>query len=138
MCHAVAQPSHPPQPTYIKTPNSSCCCYLVAKLCLTLCDPLDCSSSIHGISQARILEVGCHFLLPGDLPHPGIKLTSPALAGGFFATSTTWEVHILSIQFSSVAQSCLTLRDPMNPSRPWPPCPSPTPGVHPDSCPSSK
>ena len=31
---------------------------------------------------------------PGDLPDPGIEpasLTSPALAGGFFATSATWE-----------------------------------------------
>ena len=31
----------------------------VAQLCLTLCDPMDCSlpgSSIHGIFQARILE----------------------------------------------------------------------------------
>ena len=31
---------------------------------------------------------------PGDLPDPGItsvSLTSPALAGGFFTTSTTWE-----------------------------------------------
>jgi len=31
---------------------------------------------------------------PGDLPHPGIKPTSfasPALAGGFFTTSATWE-----------------------------------------------
>ena len=30
-----------------------------AQSCLTLCDPLDCSppdSSVHGISQARILE----------------------------------------------------------------------------------
>ena len=36
-----------------------CCCYLVAKSCLTLCDPADCSSwgsSVHGISQARTLE----------------------------------------------------------------------------------
>ena len=34
---------------------------------------------------------------PGDLPNPGIELeslTSPALAGGFFTTSTTWEVLI--------------------------------------------
>ena len=33
---------------------------------------------------------------PGDLPDPGIKLTSlmfPALAGGFFTTSATWEAH---------------------------------------------
>ena len=33
---------------------------------------------------------------PGDLPNPGIKpssLMSPALAGGFFATSATWEAQ---------------------------------------------
>ena len=32
---------------------------LLLQLCLTLCDPMDCSpmgSSAHGISQARILE----------------------------------------------------------------------------------
>ena len=31
---------------------------------------------------------------PGDLPNPGIKptsLVSPALAGGFFTPSATWE-----------------------------------------------
>ena len=31
---------------------------------------------------------------PGDLPNPGIKpasLMSPAVAGGFFTNSTTWE-----------------------------------------------
>ena len=35
---------------------------------------------------------------PGDLPEPGIKpvsLKSPALAGGLFTTSTTWEAHFL-------------------------------------------
>ena len=34
-------------------------CVLVTQLCLTLCDPVDCSlpgSSVHGILQARILE----------------------------------------------------------------------------------
>ena len=41
------------------------------------------SSSVHGISQARILEwVAISF--SGGLPDPGIELTSPALAGGFF------------------------------------------------------
>ena len=36
-----------------------CYCYLVAKLCLTLSETMDCGlpgSSVHGISQARILE----------------------------------------------------------------------------------
>ena len=37
---------------------------------------------------------GLSFLRPGDLPDPGIKLTSPAspaLADRFFTTSTSWE-----------------------------------------------
>ena len=37
--------------------------------------------------------------LPGDLPDPGIKLaslTSPALAGGFFTSSATWEAQALT------------------------------------------
>ena len=34
---------------------------------------------------------------PGDLPNPGTEwesLMSPALAGGFFTTSATWEAHL--------------------------------------------
>ena len=34
---------------------------------------------------------------PGDLPHPGIQppfLASPALAGRFFTTRTTWEAPV--------------------------------------------
>ena len=41
---------------------------------------MDCSppgSSVHGISQARILE-WVPFSPPGDLPDPGIKPVSPA------------------------------------------------------------
>ena len=44
----------------------------------------------------------------------------------------TWNVR--SIQFSSVAQSCLTLQ-PHGPQHAGPPCPSPTPGVYPNSSP---
>ena len=57
------------------------------QLCPILCDPMDCSppgSSVHGIFQARILGVGGHAVLQGDLPDPGIELESlrsPALAG---------------------------------------------------------
>ena len=64
--------------------------------CPTLRDTMDCSlpgSSAHGVLQARMLEWGA-CPPPGDLPNPGIKpasLTSPALAGGFFTTSATWE-----------------------------------------------
>ena len=50
-------------------------------------------SSIHGIFQGRILE-WVAISHPGDLPDPGIEpgsLASPALAGRFLTTSTTWE-----------------------------------------------
>ena len=67
---------------------NQCVC---AQLCLTLCDPMDCSpsgSSVHGIFQARILEwVAISF--SRGLPDPGIEPASPessALAGGFFTT----------------------------------------------------
>ena len=52
----------------------------VAQSCPTLCNPVDCSppgSSVRGIFQAR--RVGCHFLLQGNLPDPGIEPRSPAL-----------------------------------------------------------
>ena len=66
--------------------------------CLTLCDPVDHSltgSSVHGVLQARILE---WVAMPssGDHSDTEIKpasLMSPALAGGFFTTNTTWEAH---------------------------------------------
>ena len=79
--------------------HSVCMCAKLLQLCLTLCDPMDCSLpgfSVHGISQARILEwVAMPF--SGDLPGPGIEhtsLMSPALAGGLFTTSSTWGAHI--------------------------------------------
>ena len=61
----------------------------VSTLCLTLYDPVDCSlpcSSVHGISQARVLEwVAISFSRGSSLPDPEIKLLSPVLAGGFFS-----------------------------------------------------
>ena len=36
---------------------------------------------------------GLPFPSPGDLPDPGIKAMSPALAGRFFTTSATWEAQ---------------------------------------------
>ena len=48
----------------------------VPQSCLTLCDPMNCSSpgsSIHGILQARIPE-GCRFLLQEILPTQGSNL----------------------------------------------------------------
>ena len=58
----------------------------VAQSCPTLSDPIDCSlpgSSIHGISQARILEWVAIFFSRGS-SRPRIEPTSSTLAGGFF------------------------------------------------------
>ena len=61
---------------------------------------MDCvllGSSFHGISQARILEWGAT-PSPRDLLDPEIKPSSPALAGGLFATETTilWPLDVKS------------------------------------------
>ena len=72
--------------------------------CLTLCNPMFYNppgSSVHGISQARILEwVVISF--SRDLPDPGIKpesLASPVLAGGFFRVWDIW-VLIVALQIT--------------------------------------
>ena len=77
-----------------------CICAKLLHSCLTLCDLIHCrppGSPVHGISRQEYLS-GFSCPPPGDLPNPGIKptsLMSPALAGGFFATSSKWEAHSL-------------------------------------------
>ena len=49
---------------------------------VSLCDPMDCSpagSSVHGDFPSKNTGVGCHALLQGNLPKPGIKPRSPTL-----------------------------------------------------------
>ena len=58
--------------------------------CPTLCNLLDYSppySSVHRDFSGKNTAVGSHALLQG-------YLRSPALAGGFFTTSTTWEASV--------------------------------------------
>ena len=74
----------------------------------------------HGLQPARLLcpwnspgkntGLGCHALLQGDLPNPGIKptpLTSPALAGEFFTTGATWEAHICVYIYTHMLCLCV-------------------------------
>ena len=64
--------------TWIFDAHWSCC--LVDQSCQTLCSSMDCSlpgSSVHGISPGKNTRVGCHFLLQGNLPNPGIEPISP-------------------------------------------------------------
>ena len=68
--------------------------------CPTLCDPMDHSLPGFPLSlgfSRRGWWSGLPCPPPGILPHPGIELAylkSPASAGGFFTTSTTWEAHL--------------------------------------------
>ena len=55
------------------------------------CSPPD--SSAHGDSPGKDTGVGCHALVQGIVPIQGLnsRLISPAMAGGFFTTSTNWD-----------------------------------------------
>ena len=59
---------------------------LVAQLCPTLCDPMNCilpGSSVHGISQARILEwVAIPFFRGSSRPRDQARVF--CIVGGFF------------------------------------------------------
>ena len=59
---------------------------LVTQLCLTLCNPMDCSplgSSVHGIFQARILEQVTIPFSRGS-SQPGTRTLVSCIAGGYF------------------------------------------------------
>ena len=52
------------------------CCCLVVNSCLILCDPIDCNpqgSSVHGVFQARMLDLGCPSLLQGIFLTQGLN-----------------------------------------------------------------
>ena len=68
--------------------------------CLTLCDAINCSPPGPSLSMGFSTQEfwsGLPCPPPGDLPDPGTESESPmfpALAGGFFTTSATWEAQI--------------------------------------------
>ena len=67
------------------------CCCLLAKSCLIFCNPMDCSpldSSVHGISQARILKWVAISFFRGSSRHRNWTRVS-CTAGGFFFTNWT-------------------------------------------------
>ena len=55
-------------------------CCLVAKLCPTLCDPVDvaCQAPLSMEFSRQEYWSGLPFPSPGDLPSPGMELASPA------------------------------------------------------------
>ena len=74
----------------------------VAQSCTTLCGTKDYNppiSSVHGNFPSNT-GVSCHFLLQRIVLDPRIKpssLVSPALAGGSFTSSATWEAPIFPL-----------------------------------------
>ena len=65
------------------------------------------------------------FPLPGDLPDPEIEPRSPALQADSLLSEPPGRPFLLSVKFSSVAQSCPTLCDPIDSSLSG----SPIPGI---------
>ena len=84
----------------------------VTQSCPILCDPMDCSppgSSVHGVFQARGLEVGCHFLLQGifltqglnpGIPHCRQMLYPPSHQGSPWTLISLFLEHLLSKLYS--------------------------------------
>ena len=78
----------------------------VASVTSDSCDPMDHSllgSSVLGFSRQEY-QSGLLFPSPGDLSYQGIETlspVSPALAGRFFTTSTTWEAHLVLLVYDS-------------------------------------
>ena len=69
--------------------DAYCCCSLVAKSCLTLCDPMDYIAHQAPLSMGFSRQEywsGLPCPPPGDLPDPVIKPKFPALADRFFTT----------------------------------------------------
>ena len=95
---------------------------------LCVCSIISNSLQPHGLKLARLLwpwdfpgnntGVGCRFLLQGIFPTQGSNpLPSPALAGGFCTTGPPGK-PVCTVKWSKVAQSCLTLCDPVDCSLP--------------------
>ena len=65
------------------------CVYAHTQSCPTLCEPMDyiaCQAPVSMEFSRQEYWSGLSFPSPRDLPYPGIKSMSLALAGGFFTT----------------------------------------------------
>ena len=99
-------------------------------------------SSVHEISQARILEwIAISFPRGSSWPRDWIRISCTAV--GFFTTEPHGNLYICiySVQFSSVqfiGSVMSNLLQPHEPQHARPPCPSPTPGLQPNPCPWSR
>ena len=82
------------------------CCCLVAKSCPTLCNPMDWARQAPlsmGFSRQEYWS-GLPFPSPGDLPHPGVQPTTPAVQADYrWATREALEaVYVIKIMYVSI------------------------------------
>ena len=99
----------------VKTRQNYACC-LVTKSCPALrphgLQPA--CPSVHGLPGQEYWSV-LPLPTPGDLSNPGVKSTSPALAGGFFTTESPGNsVKTMPLE----AKTVVTLGQGMTPERP--------------------
>ena len=102
--------------THTHTHTYTC---LVAQSCLTLCNPMDCSlpgSSVHEYSPGKNTGMGCHALLQGIFPTPGIEPSSPALQVDSLPSEPPGKPNTCCCFL--VTKSCPALHDPMDCSMP--------------------
>ena len=87
---------------------------LVTQWCVTLCDPMDWGSARFLCPPGKKTGVGCHFLLQGNLPNPGIEPRSPALWADSLppelpgSVSGSWGSFIFSLDTVRHQSSCRT------------------------------
>ena len=105
----------PVSPAYL-TPCGWSCCYTTVCVCVQSLSHVQLFAPPQTVARQAPLPMefsrqeywsGWPFPSSGALPKPGIKpmsLASPALAGGFFTISTTWEAHVTADSSSIQAQ----------------------------------
>ena len=84
------------------------CCARLLQLCLTPWDPINYSLQAALSMGFSRQGVDCHTLWQRVFPTQELNsssVTSPALAGGFFTTSDTWEVLVKQNHAPNVMQS---------------------------------
>ena len=126
------------------------CVHAQSFSCVTLCNPIDCSpldSAVHGLLQAKIVEWvaisssrGSSW--PRDQTH--VSCTGRHILYHW----ATWKSSHYAYKYGRILFmicishfSCSVVSDSLLPHEPQharPPCPSPTPGVHPNPCPLSR
>ena len=109
----------PPRSTLTSTLFPYTTLFRSAQSCPALCNPMGCNppgSSVCGILQARIQEwVAISFSRRSSRPRDQTQVSH---IGRCFKLWATREAPYIHTQFSSVAQSCLTLCNSMNLSTP--------------------